>query len=82
MACSLTIFVWNFTVYCGEEKEVKMWHGVQEKGHVTSIENFFTSVELLYRLALRQIYAIGIVRTNRIGLHLIFKNAAAFNNAS
>ena len=57
-----------------------MWHGIQGKRYVTSIENFFTSGELLFELALGQIYATGIVRTNRIGLHLIFKNTIAFNN--
>jgi hypothetical protein len=40
---------------------------VQGKGHVISMDNFFTSVGLLQDLVSMHIYATGTVRSNRIG---------------
>jgi hypothetical protein len=53
---------------------------LQGKGHVISMDNFFTSVGLFEELAFMQIYATGIVKTNRIGLLLALKNTGAFKN--
>jgi hypothetical protein len=53
---------------------------VQGKEHIISMDNFFISVGLFEKLALMQIYATGIVRTNRIGLPLALKNTGAFKN--
>jgi hypothetical protein len=53
---------------------------VQGKGHVISIDNFFTSVRLFEELASMRIYATGMVRSNRIGLPLALKNRGAFRN--
>jgi hypothetical protein len=46
---------------------------IQDKGHVISTDNFFTSVGLFRDLASIQIYATGTVRANRIGLPLTLK---------
>jgi hypothetical protein len=54
---------------------------VQVKGHVISMDNFFTSIGCFEELASMQIYATRIVRSNRIGLPLALKNRGAFRNA-
>jgi hypothetical protein len=53
---------------------------VQGKGHVISMDNFFTSVGLFEELASMQIYAIGTMCTNKIGLPSVLKNTGAFKN--
>jgi hypothetical protein len=54
---------------------------VQGKGHVISIDKFFTSVGLFEELASIQIYAIRTIRSNQIGLPLALKNRGVFKNA-
>jgi hypothetical protein len=101
MTCSVTKFVWNFTVYCEKTEETKevphvargeaclaqkiildLAAEVQGKGHVISMNNFFTSVGLFEELASMQIYATGTLRTNQIGLPSALKNTGAFKNIS
>ena len=53
---------------------------LQGKGHIISMDNFFTFVGLFKELVSMQIYAIGIVRTNRISLPLALKYRGAFKN--
>jgi hypothetical protein len=55
---------------------------VQGKGHVITMDNFFTSISLLDELAEKKIYETITVWTNRIGLPHVFKNAAAFRNVA
>jgi hypothetical protein len=43
--------------------------GLDNKGHVITMDNFFTSVGLFHDLEHRGIYAIGTMHSNRIGLH-------------
>jgi hypothetical protein len=55
---------------------------MQGKGHVITIDNFFTSVGVLQELARMQIYATGTIRSNRVGLPLVLKDRSAFRNAT
>jgi hypothetical protein len=43
--------------------------GLENKGHVVVMDNYFTSVGLFRDLERRGIYATGTMRSNRIGLH-------------
>jgi hypothetical protein len=54
---------------------------IHGKGHVISMDNYFTSVGFLYELAFKQIYTTDTVRINRIELLLTLKNVATFRNA-
>ena len=54
---------------------------VQEKRHVISMDNVFTSVGLFEELASLRIYATRMVRSNQIGFLLALKNRGAFRNA-
>jgi hypothetical protein len=94
MVCLVTKFVWNFVMYCGKNEEVahvawgeaRLTHNVvldlaadvQRKGHVISMDNFFTSIRLFEELVSMQIYATRTVRSNQIGLLLALKNRGIF----
>jgi hypothetical protein len=51
---------------------------LDNKGHVITMDNFFTSVGLFRDLERRGIYAIGTMRSNRIGLHPDMKKIKEF----
>jgi hypothetical protein len=78
----------NEEVVCVARGEARLVHKVvldlaadiQGKGHVISMDNFFTCVGLFEELASMQIYATGTVRSNRIGLPLTLKNRLTFRN--
>jgi hypothetical protein len=53
---------------------------VEEKGHVISMNNFFTFIGLFEDLALKQIYATSTMRSNWNRLPLALKNTRAFKN--
>jgi hypothetical protein len=52
--------------------------GLDNKGHVITMDNFFTSVGLFRGLERRGIYATRTMRSNRIGLHLDMRNIREF----
>jgi hypothetical protein len=52
--------------------------GLDNKGHVITMDNFFTSVGLFRDLKRRGIYATGTMRSNRIGLHPNMKKIKEF----
>ena len=54
---------------------------IQGKGHVISMDKFFTSVGFFEELASMWIYATRTIRSNRIGLPLALKNKGTFRNA-
>jgi hypothetical protein len=43
-------------------------NGLEGKGHVVVTNNYFRSVRLYTELALRDIYAIGTVQSNCVGI--------------
>lgn len=51
-----------------KRNELELLDGLENKGHVVTMDNFFTSVDLFARLLERKIYASGTVRLNRVGL--------------
>jgi hypothetical protein len=52
--------------------------GLEDKNHVVTMDNYFTSVGLFCDLEWRGIYATGTVRSNRIGLPLDLTNTKEF----
>jgi hypothetical protein len=52
--------------------------GLEDKNHVVTMDNYFTSVGLFRDLERRGIYATGIVRSNRIGLPPDLTNTKEF----
>jgi hypothetical protein len=61
---------------------LKMVEGLDGKGHVVVTDNYFSSVGLFTDLATREIYATGTMRSNRIGLPLVFKNLRTWNRSN
>jgi hypothetical protein len=53
--------------------------GLENRGHVVVMDNFFSSVSLFAELLEKGIYATRIVRTNRIGLPNMMKNHKQFD---
>jgi hypothetical protein len=58
---------------------LKMVHGMENKGHVVVMDNYFTGVGLFKKLLDRGIYATGTVRNNRVGLSMQLSNTKEFN---
>jgi hypothetical protein len=58
---------------------LKMVDGMENKGHVVVMDNYFTGVGLFKKLLDRGIYATGTVRNNRVGLSLQLANTKAFD---
>jgi hypothetical protein len=56
-----------------------LMEGLENKGHVVVMDNYFTSVGLFEELAQKGIYATGTMWANRIGVPPSFKNKNAFN---
>ena len=51
-----------------QEVVLKLVEDIYEKGHVISMDNYFSSILLFKELFLRGIYTTGTVRINCIGL--------------
>jgi hypothetical protein len=68
----------------GAEQNLAHWvmtnltSGLDNKGHVITMDNFFTSVGLFRDLERRGIYATGTMHSNRIGLHPDMRNIREF----
>ena len=60
---------------------LKLAEGLENKGHVIVMDNFFSSVGLFMDLKARGIYATCTMRSNRIGLPLELKNSRRFRRA-
>jgi hypothetical protein len=56
--------------------------GLEKKGHCVVIDNYFCSIPLFEDLAKKGIYAMGTVRSNRIGLPLHLKNTRAWKRCA
>jgi hypothetical protein len=53
--------------------------GLDGKGHVVVMDNYFSSIGLFIEMAARGIYATGTMRSNRIGIPEDFKDTKSFN---
>jgi hypothetical protein len=53
---------------------MNLLRSLEDKGHCVVMDNFFTSVPLFRDLASKGIYAIGTIRSNRIGIPSHLKN--------
>jgi hypothetical protein len=62
-----------------EEVVLKMVDGMDNKGHVVVMDNYFTSVGLFKKLLDKGIYATGTVQNNRIGLPSELSNTKEFD---
>jgi hypothetical protein len=51
---------------------------LDNKGHIITMDNFFTNVGLFRDLERRGIYAVGTMRSNRIGLYLDMRKIKEF----
>jgi hypothetical protein len=58
---------------------LNMVEGLDGKGHVVVMDNYFSSVGLFTEMATRGIYATGTMRSNRVGLPEEFKDMKSFN---
>jgi hypothetical protein len=58
---------------------LNMVEGLDGKGHVVVMDNYFSSVGLFSEMASRGIYATGTMRSNRIGLPKNLKDTKSFN---
>ena len=66
----------EFTVAHGV---VTQWcSGLDYLGHYLTMYNFFSSIPLFVELASKEIYAMGTMRANRIGIPFHLKNTQAF----
>jgi hypothetical protein len=61
---------------------VDMVDGLDGRGHVVVMDNYFSSVGLYMELASRGIYAIGTMRSNRVGLPEEFKDTKSFGRTA
>jgi hypothetical protein len=52
--------------------------GLENKGHIIVIDNYFISVGFFRDLEQRGIYAMGTMRSNRVGLHPDMKKVKEF----
>jgi hypothetical protein len=62
----------------GHSVVMDLTRGLEEKNHVVTMDNYFTSVGLFRDLECRGIYATGMVRSNRIGLPPDLTNTKEF----
>jgi hypothetical protein len=74
-------FVQKLKVYCGKEGSLnakdealvgykvvmRLLEGLEDKGHIVTCDNFFTSPKLFWDLMLKGIGATGTTKTNRKG---------------
>jgi hypothetical protein len=54
---------------------MKLLRGLEEKWHCVVMDNYFCSIPLFEELVRKGIYAIGTIRSNRIGLPQHLKNS-------
>ena len=52
------------------------------KGHVITMDNFFSNIPLFKELLERGTYATGTIRCNRMGLLNVLKNAKVFKKSA
>jgi hypothetical protein len=60
---------------------VDLLDGHKNKGHVVTMDNYFTSVGLFKDLLSKGIYATGTVRSNRVGIPSVLKNKKAYRRS-
>ena len=58
---------------------LKMVDGMENKGHVVVMDNYFTGMDLFKKLLDRGIYAIGTMQNNHVGLPLQLTNTKEFD---
>jgi hypothetical protein len=61
---------------------MKLLQGLEEKGHCVVMDKFFCSIPLFRDFASKGIYAIGIIRSNWIGLPLHLKNTKTWKKCA
>ena len=64
----------NAEVNLGHKVVTNLTSGLDHKGHVIFVDNFFTNVALFQDLERCRIYATGSMRLNRIRLHSFMKD--------
>ena len=57
-----------------------MVEGIERKGHIVIMDNYFTCVGLSKKLLNRRIYAIVTMQSNHIGLPIELEDTKEFNN--
>jgi hypothetical protein len=60
---------------------MKLLSGLEDKGNCVVMDNYFCSIPLFRDLEAKGIYAIGTVRSNRIGLSSHLKNSRAWKRS-
>jgi hypothetical protein len=58
-----------------------LMENLKRKGHVLMTENYFSSIGLFTEFANREIYEMGTMRSNRVGLPSDLKNLHAWNRS-
>ena len=54
----------------------------EDKEHVITMDNFFSSIPLFKELLERRTYATGTIQCNRVGLSDVLKNAKVFKKSA
>jgi hypothetical protein len=60
---------------------IDLLDGHENKGHVVTMDNYFTSVGLFKDLLSKGIYATGTVHSNRVGIPSVLKNKKAYRRS-
>ena len=63
------------------EVVLKIVSGLERKGHLLVMDNYFSLIGLFQDLLSRGIYATNTMRTNHIGLSIDLKNTKAFKRS-
>ena len=58
---------------------LNMLHGMDNKGHVVVINNYFTSINLFEKLLEKRIHATSTVKNNHVGLPCSLCNTKEFH---
>jgi hypothetical protein len=60
---------------------MRMLEGLWNRSHLVVTDNFFSSIGLFKELLQKGVYAIGTVRSNRVGLPIDLKNTISYKNS-
>jgi hypothetical protein len=61
---------------------MKLLQGLENKGHYIVMDNYFSSIGLFKELALNGTYAIGTIRSNRVGLPSNLRNLKSWKEVN
>ena len=60
---------------------MRLVDGLWDRGHLVTMDNFFSNIGFFKELLARGIFAFGIFRSNRVGIPSLLKNTRAFKNS-